>query len=530
MERRVDLQRESFTCSICLHILEDPVTLHCGHSFCKICVDGSWNDKNIYKCPHCRQTFTPRPVLQKNIMLAEIVEELKKTGLHAADPCCAGDVDCESCTDKMLEVLKSCTACLVSYCDRHLQPRLEEPTFRRHSLVHTRKQVRDVNCCHHGVRIKVFCHLCAKDQAKEHNSVLSAVQRRAREKELDLIRQRIKQRIQVRYEDVKLLQSEEKKIAVSADRAVKDSLKILNHLFHTVEQQIRSRQQSEASRVRCLQEQLEQEIAELEKRDAELQQLSHIDNHAIFLQNLFSLSEPDEETLDTRTRVHRHCSFEEVAAVVSASKVQLQDFMRDQWTKTSLMLTPDQRLLSEDEPKTRAEFLKYSQGITLDPNTASSRLFLSEGKRKLTDMRNGQSNRHHPDRFTDYLQVLSKETLTGRCYWEVERTGEVEVAVTYRNISRSAAKSRFGFNDKSWSLFCFNSGCTFTHNSIVTEVSSVPSSRIGVYLDHCAGLLSFYRVYKTMTLLHRVHTRFTQPLHAGVSIWFRSTSEFPLLK
>ncbi|KAM8880930.1 tripartite motif-containing protein 16-like [Synchiropus picturatus] len=519
MERRVDLQRECFTCSICLDILDEPVTLHCGHSFCKICVEGSWNDKNIYKCPHCRKTFSPRPVLQKNIMLAEIVEELKKTGLHTADLSCAGDVACESCTERMQEVLKSCMMCLVSYCDRHLQPHLEEPTFRRHSLVHAHKQLQETDCCHDGV--------CAEDQPKEHNKALSAEERREPEKELDLIRQRIQQRIQVTYEDAKLLQSEEKEIAVSADRAVRDSQKILNHLFHSVEQQIRARQQIEARRVRGLQEQLEQEIAELEMKDFQLHHLSHLDSYTI-LQNL-PLSEPNEETLNTRARVHHHCSFEEVAAVVSASEVKLQDFMRDQWTKISLMLTPDQRLLSEDEPKTRAEFLKYSQDITLDPNTASSRLFLSEGKRKLTNMRNGQSTHHHPDRFTDFLQVLSKESLTSRCYWEVEWTGEVEVAVTYRNISRSAAGSRFGFNDKSWSLCCFNSGCSFTHNSIVTELSNVPSSRIGVYLDHYAGLLSFYRVYKTMTLLHRVHTRFTQPLHAGVSVWFQSTSEFPIL-
>jgi len=190
-------------------------------------------------------------------------------------------------------------------------------------------------------------------------------------------------------------------------------------------------------------------------------------------------------------------------------------------------------LLSAAEPTTRAGFLQYSQEVTLDPNTAHTWLLLSEGGRKATCMEQQQPYSSHPDRFTGCLQVLSRESLTGRCYWEVERRGRaVYVAVAYKNISRAGNECGFGLNDKSWSLYCGHNSYTFCYNSIDTPVSGPLSSRVGVYLDHRAGVLSFYSIIsETMTLLHRVQTTFTQPLHAGLwLIYHGNTAEFCKLK
>uniref|UniRef100_A0A667YSU8 B30.2/SPRY domain-containing protein n=1 Tax=Myripristis murdjan TaxID=586833 RepID=A0A667YSU8_9TELE len=181
---------------------------------------------------------------------------------------------------------------------------------------------------------------------------------------------------------------------------------------------------------------------------------------------------------------------------------------------------------------TRAEFLQYSCHITLDPNTAHTWLSLSEENRKATVMSERQSYPSHPDRFTGLCQVLSRESLTGRCYWEVKWEGEFDIAVSYQDISRTGygAECRFGSNDKSWSLCCSNNNCHFRHNKIQTEIPLPVSSRVGVYLDHRAGILSFYSVSETMTLLHRVQTTFTQPLHAGLWLGFGGTAEFCELK
>ncbi|KAF3696270.1 Tripartite motif-containing protein 16 [Channa argus] len=141
-----------------------------------------------------------------------------------------------------------------------------------------------------------------------------------------------------------------------------------------------------------------------------------------------------------------------------------------------------------------------------------------------------QSYSSHPDRFTDCCQVLSRESVTGRCYWEVEWTGVGGyVAVSYKSFSRAGRGTdwRFGHNNKSWALDCYKNTYQFWSNSIPTPVSGPQSSRVGVYLDHSAGLLSFYSISESMTLLHRVQTTFTQPLHAGLRLPHKGvTAEF----
>ena len=110
----------------------------------------------------------------------------------------------------------------------------------------------------------------------------------------------------------------------------------------------------------------------------------------------------------------------------------------------------------------------------------------------------------------------------------VFRRGGVHVAVAYKNISRAGDgdECRFGCNDKSWSLDCDPNSYKFLYNTISTSISAPVSSRVGVYLDHGAGILSFYSISGTMTLLHRVQTTFTQPLYAGVWIYYDgSTAE-----
>ncbi|XP_034430236.1 LOW QUALITY PROTEIN: tripartite motif-containing protein 16-like [Hippoglossus hippoglossus] len=291
-----------------------------------------------------------------------------------------------------------------------------------------------------------------------------------------------------------------------------------------VKQQIRSQQETEVSRVNELQERLEQKITDLKRKDDELKQLSQTENHNQFPQNYPSLSPLSETTHSFSISIRPRRYFEDVTAAVSQVRGRLQDILSETETKILQILSQVDVLLLHPEPKTRADFLKYSQEITLDPNTLNKHLLLSEGNRKVTFVREKQSCSDHPDRFTVWPQVLSRESLTGRCYWEVEverRGGVAHVAVAYKNISRPwwSNKWGFGFNDKSCSLNCVGNIYRFFHNSIMTPVSGPQSSRVGVSLDHSAGVLSFYSVSDTRTLLHRVQTTFTQPLYAGVYVF-----------
>ncbi|XP_047195256.1 tripartite motif-containing protein 16-like, partial [Hippoglossus stenolepis] len=544
------LDRERFCCSICLDLLKDPVTTVCGHSYCMSCINTHWDngeERGSYSCPQCRQTFTPRPVLVKNTMLADLVEELKKTGLQAApaDHCYAGpeDVACDFCTGRKRKALKSCLVCLVSYCEKHLQPHFQSAPFKKHKLVEPSEKLQENICSRHDEVMKMFCrtdqqcicYLCSMDEHKDHDTVSAAAERTERQRELGLRRQTIQQRVQDTEKDVKLLQQEEEAVNGSADKAVEDSERIFTELIRLlqkrssdVKQQIRSQQETEVSRVRELQERLEQEITELKRKDHELKQLSHTEDHTQFLHNYPSLSPLSESTHSSSIRIRPLRYFEDVTAAVSQVRGRLQDILSETETEILQIVSQVDVLLPQPEPETRADFLKYSQKITLDPNTAHRHLLLSEGNRKVTGMRVEQSYSTHPDRFTDWRQVLSGESLTGCGYWEVEVGGRaVGVAVTSKNISRAgnSYECRFGFNDKSWSLYCYENRYEFYYNSIRTPVSGPRSSRVGVYLDHRAGVLSFYRVSDTMTLLHRVQTTITQSLYAGVAAGYGSTAE-----
>ncbi|XP_053193073.1 tripartite motif-containing protein 16-like [Scomber japonicus] len=542
-QRGDQLDRETFCCSICLDLLKDPVAIPCGHSYCMSCIKGFWDgedQRKIYSCPQCRQIFAPRPVLGKNTMLAALVEQLKKTGLQAApaDHCYAGpeDVACDVCTGRKLKAFKSCLQCLISYCENHLQPHYNVGQFKKHKLVDPSKTLQENICSRHDEVMKMFCrtdqqsicYLCSVDEHKGHNTVSAAAERTERQRELEVSRLNIQQRIQDREKDVKLLQQEVEAVSRSADKAVEDNEKIFTELIRLlqkrssdVKQQIRSQQGTEVSGVKELQEKLQQEITELKKKDAELKQLSHTEDHNQFLHNYPSVSQLSEPTDSSSINIRPLRYFEDVTAAVSKLRDKLQDILKEEWTNISLTVTEVDVLLSEPkpEPKTRAEFLRYSCEITLDPNTTHTELLLSEGNRKATYTSQKQSYYSHPDRFTYWHQVLSRESLTGRCYWEVDWRGtKFRIAVAYKNISRvgSSNECGFGYNDKSWMLYCHTNGYTFYFNNVKTPISSPGSSRVGVYLDHRAGILSFYSVSETMTLLHRVQTTFTQPLYAGL--------------
>ena len=169
--------------------------------------------------------------------------------------------------------------------------------------------------------------------------------------------------------------------------------------------------------------------------------------------------------------------------------------------------------------------------LTLDTNTAHRRLSLSENNRKVT-WGQDQSYPEHPDRFDGVEQVLCTEGLTGRCYWQVQCSGDGgSIAVTYRGISRKGrgGDRRLGDNDQSWSLDCSHGNSyTVSHNSKQTVLPvrvSSGSNRVAVFLDCPAGTLSFYTVLSdSLTHLYTFTHTFTEPLYAGFWMWSGSVS------
>ncbi|KAI3354154.1 hypothetical protein L3Q82_018484, partial [Scortum barcoo] len=194
------------------------------------------------------------------------------------------------------------------------------------------------------------------DEHKGHDTVSAAAERTERQRELEVSRQNIQQRIQDREKDVKELQQEVEAINRSADKAVEDSEKIFSQLIRLIQkrssdvkQQLRSQQETEVSRVKELQEKLEQEITELKRKDADLKQLSHTEDHTQFLHNYPSLSALSQSTDSSSIKIRPLRYFEDVTAAVSEVRDKLQDVLTEKRTNISLTGTEVDVLLPQPE-------------------------------------------------------------------------------------------------------------------------------------------------------------------------------------
>ncbi len=180
--------QDEFLCPVCQDLLKEPVTIQCGHSYCKSCITGFWNQEDqmrIYSCPQCRQTFSPRPALARNTMLAEVVEKLKKRKRPADCDARAGNVQCDVCTGRKYKAIKSCLMCLNSYCQNHLEQHESWFKGKRHSLTDATGRLQEMICQKHDKILEVFCCtdqkcicvLCTMDEHKNHDTVSAAAQR-----------------------------------------------------------------------------------------------------------------------------------------------------------------------------------------------------------------------------------------------------------------------------------------------------------------------------------------------------------------
>ncbi|XP_048012946.1 tripartite motif-containing protein 16-like [Megalobrama amblycephala] len=537
-EARISVDQNEFICPVCLDLLKDPVAIPCGHSYCKICITGCWDQEDqmrVYSCPQCRQTFSSRPALAKNTMLAEVVEKLKKIKLSADCYAGAGDVQCDVCTGRKHKAVKSCLVCLESYCQNHLEQHESWFKGKRHNLTDATGRLQEMICQTHDKLLEVFCRtdqkciclLCTMDEHKNHDTVSAAAQRTEKQHQLKETQRLFQKRIQQREKDLQQLREAVESHKRFAQTAVEDTERIFTELIRSIErsrseatQRIRDQEKTAVSRAEGRLERLEQEINDLRRRDAELEQLSHTQDHIHFLQSYQSLSAPPESTDLNDNPFSSLSSFDEVRKSVRQLRDKLEDFCKEELKKTSNRVT-----FTNIVPRTRNDFLQYSHQLTLDLNTVNKRLRLSERNTVITNTDTEQPYPDHPDRFDVCQQVLCRESVCDRrCYWEIEWSGEygVYISVSYKSISRKGNECVFGSSDQSWSLDCSSSSYSFRHNKTKTKLSVKPiiSSRIGVYVDHSAGTLSFYSVSgDTMILIHTVQTTFTQPLYPGFRVY-----------
>ncbi|XP_073780143.1 E3 ubiquitin/ISG15 ligase TRIM25-like isoform X2 [Danio rerio] len=500
-ESMLSQQKDQFSCSVCLDPLKQPVTIPCGHSYCMSCITDCWSLKEQgppYRCPQCREIFRQKPLLKKNTLIAEMMETLQKTALQTP----AAAVDCDVCTTEKNRAVKSCLQCWASFCQTHLQLHYKSPAFMNHKLVEASRHI----CPNHKKPQDIYCqddhqcicYLCMIDSHKGHRVVsveAELINKKNKLKEMKLKCQTLIKERQRGWQELSIAM---KLFKSSADEAVEKMEKVFTELICSLEkkrseikEQIRAQEKTETDRAEQLHQHLHQELTQLRKTQAEIDKLLTTEDQIHCLKSCESVCVlPTFEDVPSFTS-HTHLSFKDLS--FSAFREALEDACQQQTDAIS-----------------REDFCQ----IHLDRNTAHKNLKVTEDNKKVSCSDKDQKYPDHPERFDGYCHVLCREGLTGRCYWEVECSGKYwAVAVCYRGISRKGVSDdcKLGFNKISWRLGYYLQNFSFIHGK--AHVRLPPASRIGVYLDHKAGMLSFYSVSDTMTLLHRVQTTFTEPLY-----------------
>ncbi|XP_076843385.1 E3 ubiquitin/ISG15 ligase TRIM25-like isoform X2 [Brachyhypopomus gauderio] len=541
MAKSVSSSQDSFSCPICLDLLKDPVTIPCGHSYCLGCISYYWdqnhnNQKDVYNCPQCRRTFSSRPGLYKSTTIVEMMEQLKNAGIlvtPAGQDGCVG-VSCDVCSGEKHEAVRSCLVCLASYCELHLQPHYQSTAFKKHKLVKASTNLQEKLCSEHEKMLEAFCrtdHQCVCMQCmlgkhKGHDIIIADTERGERQKHLEEIQRKFKQRIQEREKELQELRSEMDTYKHSAQAAVKDCEMIYTELIRSIERRcaevtelIRAQEKTAVGRAERVLRQLEQEVTELKNRDAELEQLLHTEDHIRFLQRFSSVSAPPTEL--PSVTVNQLYTFKDVVKSISELRERLEDLSKQDMHK----LSADVKAIHITGPLIREDFLEYACHLTLDPNTAYRHLCLTEGNKKVTYSDSPQPYTDDPRRFNAISQVLCQEGLSSCHYWEVEMNGRdgVSIALSYDTVGRKGwgCECVFGCDHQSWSLNCSLSGFSLWNKNSKSDTSATcRSSKVGVYVNHRAGELSFYSAGESLTLLHQVKTKFTQPLFPGFAFGY----------
>lgn len=522
-----DALGEELTCAICLEIYTDPVVLDCKHSFCCACIEETWNETNIvsYSCPECRAEYSERPVLERNFKLANIVQR------YLALEVSRNAILCNYCTQKRRPAVKTCLKCEASMCAEHLRHHTESAVFKNHLLVDPTADVSRWKCTEHQELLKIYCKddqvcvctLCTLIGKHKDHSCESIGEG---EKELRNHLQHQLQKIRNNVEAVQLVLSnlhKEKKNAQSIKRNVQVKIKAkYETLRKHIDKEERRVLRFLESEHNCFATEIDGEIIELEgkvkdfeKSFSDLGELLKHNEELSFIQQLNSMADRLKEA--SEPFVAETPTFDLGKTVVE----RLADWVQGQY-------------VAAPPPTLGSNFLvsMYGQTPSMDPRTAFPHLILSTGNLSVSGSKHRQPYPDSPKRFDYWWQVMCTERVScGRCYWEVEVGGERrrwDIGVCYESLSRKGEGKQcsLGQNKESWCLYSEPGSLAALYDDNVTRLTVPLPSRVGVFVDFEAGIISFYSVVdKKLSLLHTFRQQaFTKPLHPALGVADFTTS------
>ncbi|XP_053186140.1 E3 ubiquitin-protein ligase TRIM39-like [Scomber japonicus] len=514
------LSEEQFLCCICLDVFTAPVTIPCGHNFCKNCITQHWNINSAkYQCPMCKKSFKARPELPVNTFISEMAAEFKQSvgkkssidsEIQIAKP---GEVSCDVCTGTKLKALKSCLTCLASYCGIHLDPHLSADSLKKHELIDPMENMEGRVCTKHKKPLELFCNTdqtcvcshCTVSDHVTHNFASLKDKYEAKKAELQQAEAEIQHMIQERRLNIQQLERLKMHSKEDAEREIAHGVRIYTIIMQNAErglneliEMIEDRQRRSEEHANGFIKELEQEISSLVKRTSEVQQLSCTHDHLHLLQTFTSLTTAPPCKTWTELSL-RPPSYE---GTVMEAVTQLEDTFS----------TEKRRLLHEAKLK---RVQHYAVDMILEPDTANPWLMLSNDGKQVWcgDTRRDLSD--NSERFSLYVNVLAQQTFTsGRFYYEVQVTGKTDwtLGVVKGSVCRKGIIPLSPANGY-WAV-CLRNGNEYlalTSPPVKLSLSSRPQ-KIGVYVSYDEGLVSFYDVDAAVHLYSFTDCSFTHQL------------------
>uniref|UniRef100_A0A3Q3IYL7 Uncharacterized protein n=1 Tax=Monopterus albus TaxID=43700 RepID=A0A3Q3IYL7_MONAL len=436
-----NLSEEQVHCSICLDVFTNPVSIPCGHNFCQSCIVGYWKTSSLYQCPMCKKTFHKRPDISVNTVLREIAEQFKEIRIR-------GEVLCDACLGEgRPKAIKSCVVCLTSYCEEHLKSHAAR--FTKHKLMEPVANMEDRMCPKHERLLELFCKkdqtcvcvLCTETEHRMHYTV--PVEREWTEKKVRQTCHHLKVSLKVGQ------------MFLRARTTFIVEISLLEVIWKDI--------------LKSLITELEQEIAELRRRNTGLENVAQTDHIHFLKVNIFPILHP-------------------------------------------VSFNHDLKLLQQN--KSFAVFVIYAVDVTLDPDTANPWLQLSQDRRQVRHLGAWQDLPDHPDRFDTVVIVLGREGFTsGRHYWEVQ-VGEKDD--WYLGVAKSSVnrKGRISVSTTQgyWALARKKGQGYRVSTSPPLLLPLDPKlKQIGVYVDYDEGQVSFYDI-RAQTHIYTLKDTFTEKI------------------
>ncbi|XP_042307195.1 LOW QUALITY PROTEIN: E3 ubiquitin/ISG15 ligase TRIM25-like [Sceloporus undulatus] len=522
---------EELECPICLSLLQNPVTIRCGHNFCRGCLQALWeaslsslaspsSPAAPLRCPQCRSPFDARPsALTTNTLLCRVLQQVARPKESPQGPRPASKAP-----------------------DHPLPSPPPPPTAPGPGAPPEAKAQQQLQLKKRLTELDTL-----NEKALQSLDQVQVLQKKTSDiasQKLDLLKSEF-------LEMIALIQEEERecvKKVLAEEKRVLDKYDFVSKVLGKKKNEI----QGERDQIEMVLSE-DDDIAFLRK-SAKLSQIQVKDVfipkidldqkliHTVY-QKAFGLKEtvkqyltPSEEkktegTSKGKPKLQTQSS--QCAKTITALKRRSRPDKRSQ--------SPSQRERSSSRSlpqthsgtletflnKSREELLEFATKFTLDYNTAHKKVSLSERNTKMSVSDIPQNYSHHPQRFTYCSQVVAFQCVKrGIHYWEVEieHNNFCGIGVCYGSMPRQGVDSRLGRNSSSWCIEWFNARISAWHNDIEECLPNTKVQKIGILLNYEGGFVIFFGVAEKMTLLYKYQAQFTEALYPAFWIFSSGTT------